>query len=115
MGVGSDIEIWISQLLARELCVGIFRHLQTSCFRTNIPFQQKTYVMKELILSAWIVAWLVSCCCLAAIQLRHTGGRLSAPLSTLTKDLDATNKKLAKTAGVLFLAGAILLVISSLM
>jgi hypothetical protein len=71
--------------------------------------------MKELILSAWIVAWLVSCCCLAAIQLRHMGSRVSAPLWTLIKDLDPTDKKLAKAAGILFLAGALLLVISSLM
>jgi len=71
-------------------------------------------MMNETFKWIGLILWIISGCLLAAIQIRHTGGRLQVPLSILSKPLDSIDKAIAALVGIAFFVGGICFIVSCL-
>lgn len=60
---------------------------------------------------AGLISWIGSALCLSFIGLKYAKG-LVIPFSSLFKDLEPRDKKLAKFAGILFTTGIVLFIFS---
>jgi hypothetical protein len=69
--------------------------------------------VKVFIQWAGLISWIGSALCLSVIGLRYAKG-LAIPFSSLDKELEPRDKKLAKAAGVLFVSGMVLFIVAGM-